>query len=89
MKILVSGSRKWVEQASIEAALKLLPPGTVIIHGACAGVDNIAADIARRLGFIVRGYPAEAEGRTWPEAGPDRNQIMLDREPPFPRRGLY
>jgi len=80
MKVLVCGSRKWLDQKPIEAVLKRFPPGTVLIHGDCAGADRIAADVGRRLGFVVRGYPAEADGRTWPSAGPLRNQVMLDRE---------
>lgn len=80
MKVLVCGSRKWLSQKSIEEALKKLPKGTVIIHGACEGADNIAGYVANKLGFVVRDYPAEAEGRTWPSAGPLRNQEMLDKE---------
>lgn len=82
VKVLISGSREWVEQLPIERELRKLPPGTVLIHGDCPGVDRIAADVGRRLGFVVRGYPALAHGRTWPEAGPLRNQEMLDQEHP-------
>jgi hypothetical protein len=84
MKVLVSGSRKWVAQVPIERELLKLPPGTILIHGDCDGVDHIAADVARRLGMTVRGYPAIAKGRTWPTAGPLRNQEMLDMEHPSP-----
>ena len=83
MKILVCGSRKWVEQASIEAALKRFPPGTTLIHGDCQGADRIAAYVGKRLGFIVRGYPATDKGRTWPSAGPLRNLDMLESEHPY------
>jgi len=82
MKVLVCGSRKWVDQRPIERELLKLPPDTIVIHGACPGADNIAAYVAKRLGFVVRGYPALAKGRKWPEAGPDRNQEMLDEEHP-------
>ena len=42
MKVLVCGSRKWLEQKPIERELRKLPPGTIVVHGACRGADNIA-----------------------------------------------
>ena len=82
MKVLVFGSRNWVNQQAIEQALKELPPGTIVIEGAARGADNIAGFVAQRLGFTVRPYPALAHGRTWPSAGILRNQEMLDQEHP-------
>jgi len=84
MKILVTGSREWVEPGPIERELKHYPKGTILVHGACRGVDNIAADIGKRLGFIVRAYPVLDDD--WemlgPVAGHLRNQKMLDDEHP-------
>lgn len=84
MKILVTGSRDWVEPKPIERELSQLPKGTILVHGACRGVDNIAADIAKRLGFVVRSYPVLDDD--WemmgPVAGHLRNQKMLDDEHP-------
>lgn len=88
MKILVSGSRNWLAQKPIEAVLRRFPAGTILVHGDARGVDRIAADVGRRLGFIVRPYPALAKGRQWPWAGPVRNQDMLDSEHPDPE-GLF
>lgn len=82
MKVLTSGDRHWVSQKPIEDRLKLLPSGTIIVHGGADGVDSIVGYVAERLGFEVRVYPALAHGRTWPAAGPLRNQEMLDREHP-------
>lgn len=82
MKVLVFGSRKWLNQQAIESCLKELPPGTTVIEGDAAGADRIAGFVARHLGFPVRAYPALAHGRTWPSAGILRNQEMLDREHP-------
>lgn len=79
MKVLVCGSRSWVEQKPIERELRQLPKGAIIVHGACRGADNIAGFVAKLLGFEVRPYPAD-----WDlyglDAGPVRNQEMLDKE---------
>lgn len=88
MKVLVFGSRQWVDQRPIELRLEQLPPGTIIVHGAARGVDNIAGYVASKRGFIVRAYPALRHGRTWPSAGILRNQEMLDEEHPD-KEGLF
>ena len=62
--------------------MNTLPSGTIVVVGGAPGVDNIAADRARARGFEVRLYPAIADGRKWPSAGPIRNQVMLDEEHP-------
>lgn len=79
MKVLVFGSRKWVDQGVVERELKKLPAGTTIIHGAAPGADNIGGFVASRLGFEVRAYPADWK-RLGLSAGPIRNQQMLDEE---------
>ncbi len=84
MKVFFGGSRRWVEPAPIDEVIFGLPDRTVVIHGAAPGVDNIAGDAALRRGFLVRAYPALADGRQWPWAGPVRNQAMLDKEHPSP-----
>lgn len=82
MKALFAGSRKWLSQAPIAEVINRLPPGTIVIHGGAPGVDNIAGYLAETRGLRVRRYPALAHGRKWPEAGPLRNQEMLDEEHP-------
>jgi len=81
VKVLVFGSRKWVEQGVVERELKKLPPDTIVVHGAASGADNIGGFVASRLGFAVRPYPADwaTHGKA---AGPLRNQRMLDEEHP-------
>jgi len=79
MKVLVCGSRFWLNQRPIQDRLSQLPPGTTIIHGACKGADNIAGFVAEILGFPVRPYPAQWE-KYGNGAGHIRNQHMLDRE---------
>lgn len=88
MKVLISGSRKWLAQAPIERVLRQLPPDTTVIHGAAKGADRIAGFVAELCGFPVREYPALADGRQWPWAGPVRNGVMLKEEHPSPD-GLF
>lgn len=83
MKVLFSGSREWLSLEPIKSILARLPRDTVVIHGAARGVDNIAGDLARQLGMVVREYPALAKGRKWPSAGPLRNRDMLASEHPY------
>lgn len=81
MKVLVCGSRRWLDQEPVERELRKLPPDTVIIHGAAAGADNIAGFVAEILGFEVRAYPADWD-RYKGGAGPIRNGQMMKREHP-------
>lgn len=78
-KILVTGDREWNDIPRVVEALKGYRPGTILVHGACRGADNICAAVAEALGFEVRAYPAD-----WSKhrraAGPIRNQQMLDEE---------
>lgn len=83
MKVLFSGSRTWLALEPIRSFLEKLPRDTVVVHGAAAGVDNIAGDLARQLGMTVREYPALAKGRKWPSAGPLRNRDILASEHPY------
>jgi hypothetical protein len=80
MKVLVTGSRNWINRDAIRRELKKLPSGTTIIHGACpTGADAIADSIALELGLQVRSYPADwdHEGKA---AGPIRNARMVREE---------
>ena len=50
MKILVCGSRHWTKRAPIEAQLRRLAPGDIVVHGAhWQGADTIADVVAREL----------------------------------------
>jgi hypothetical protein len=83
MKVLVCGSRDWVDRAPIERELRKLSSGTIIIHGGARGADTIAGEVAKELGFVVRCYPADWDkyGRG---AGPRRNALMLIKEHRLP-----
>lgn len=81
VKVLVTGSRDWIDPHPIERELKKLPPGTIVVHGGARGVDTIAGFVAKKLGLKVREYQARWQeyGRT---AGPIRNREMLQKEHP-------
>ena len=77
MRVIVTGSRKWTNEAAIERELRGLPPGTVIVHGNAHGADALAGTIARRLGFSVEAHTADWK-RLGRAAGILRNQSMLE-----------
>jgi hypothetical protein len=83
MRLMITGSRKWFDEAKIEQALKWYhPKTTTLIHGACYGADQMAASAAKRLGFSrIIPYPARwtrLDGSHNDGAGHSRNQEMVD-----------
>lgn len=74
--VLVSGSRKWTDFASLGETLTEQNP-LVILHGACpTGADQFAARWASNRGIQVVGAPAPWKiGR---RAGPQRNAFLLE-----------
>lgn len=85
MKVIVCGSRDWVDPEPIRRELEYVFPETIpwtlpaditVIHGDAAGADRLAGRIAAELGFKVIAVPADWEtyGKA---AGPRRNQKML------------
>lgn len=83
MKILCCGSRFWDDEKAIANAIAkygAIPEETIIIEGEAKGADTIAKYFANRLGYLVKGYPADwaTFGKS---AGPIRNQKMLDDNP--------
>lgn len=76
MKVLVCGDRNWTDTEKIREKLEQLPVGTIVVHGACRGADEIADEEAKKLGFGVLPYPyIRSLGKA---GGPVRNQKMLD-----------
>lgn len=74
--LIISGSRDWVDPHPIRELLLWFDPAwTMVIHGAARGADRIAHDLARQLGFVSVGFPAD-----WKKydlaAGPIRNEVM-------------
>ncbi len=84
MKILVCGTREWIEQRPIEDVLRLLPKDALVIQGGARGADNIAGFVAKNvLGMKVRAYPVDNKlDGPWPAAGVRRNMRMLASENP-------
>lgn len=65
----------------IRFELKCLPEGSVIVHGACYGIDMCAHNIASELRLKTKPYPAEWD-KYGKAAGPIRNRAMLCFENP-------
>lgn len=86
MKVLVTGSRDWLNAAAIEREFRKLPQGTIIVHGACpTGADALADKLAMKFGFQIRRYPANWDDPTLSNpraAGPIRNSRMIRSEHP-------
>jgi len=82
VRVLVTGSRTWDDEAVIRTALReafaVTAPGEefVIAHGACPrGADEIADRIGRRMGWTVERHPAD--WATVRGAGFRRNSLMV------------
>jgi hypothetical protein len=84
MKIIVCGSRYNPEKykKQINRVFKKLKSNTIIIHGACRGVDQLAGDIATGFQLEVIEYPADWK-KYGKAAGPLRNKEMLKENPKY------
>jgi hypothetical protein len=83
LRVLVTGSRKWVDREAIYASMiaqwdEAGRGETTLVHGAAKGADTLAASIAYELGWTVEPYPADWDqfGRA---AGPIRNALMVSK----------
>ena len=86
MRVLVTGSRDWLDATRIHGALDMARRDAerrgedmVIIHGDCpTGADAIADQWAQQEGVTAEPHPANwrEHGRS---AGPKRNQQMVER----------
>jgi hypothetical protein len=56
MRVIVTGSTFWTDADAIRRELAKLPPGTIVIHGDCDGVDALAGQVALELGLIVEAF---------------------------------
>jgi hypothetical protein len=88
MKILVTGSHIWCNQALIEQIFQVYPKDSILVEGEASGVDTISAYVCRKMEFKVRPYDPIKLGYKWPEAGPLRNSRMLEDEHPD-KDGMY
>ena len=80
-RVLVTGSRDWVDVALIKSAFNELwrewgrEPITLVV-GDASGADSIAADIWAKSGWEVEIYKADWSGHG-KSAGPKRNAAMI------------
>jgi len=83
-RILVTGSRDWTDQKTIDTALADAwhdlgqPPDAVLVQGECeyGGADLIAKQVWERQGLTVESHPAQrdTQGRI---LGAERNAKMV------------
>ena len=59
MRVIVCGSRTWIDYDTIHRRLSSLPKDTIIITGGALGADSIATAIARELGLKCVEVPAD------------------------------
>jgi hypothetical protein len=76
MRVIICGDRYWTDEGMIDAFVRTLAPGTIVIEGEQRGADLIARVCAERAGLKVEPYPADWDRYGLP-AGPIRNGQML------------
>ena len=59
MRVIVCGSRGWEDRTVIAERISRLPSGSIIVHGAARGADEIAAKAALLFGHEVEPHPAD------------------------------
>jgi hypothetical protein len=85
-RILVTGSRDWTSEGTIESALfgwwidNNRPSDVILISGNANGADKIAQSIWKKQGFPVEHYPADWE-RFGESAGHLRDSEMVGLGP--------
>jgi hypothetical protein len=83
MLILICGTRQYRPEfvkPVVELLKKLDSAKDVIMTGAAPGIDTIALNEAKRLGFQVLACPADWS-KYGKAAGPIRNSTMIARKP--------
>ena len=90
VKVLVTGSRNWVDRQTITDALRAAG-AEIVIHGDAQGADWIADAVAQSENMTRVRFPANW-GRHGKAAGPIRNRFMFDTVRPdlvlaFPMKG--
>jgi hypothetical protein len=69
MRVIVSGAVAWADADAIRRELAKLPPGTTVVHGDCAGVDELAGGVATELGFAVEPMAkTDGDSAKYPQA---------------------
>lgn len=84
MRLLVTGSREWVDRELMERVLLKLTAGAdhvCIVHGAARGADRLSSVVARAHEWSVIAVPADWD-RYGRSAGFVRNRFMLEQYAP-------
>jgi hypothetical protein len=65
--VLVTGSRQWTNIDAIRRELGHLPKNSIVVHGACRGVDSFADMVSDELGIGTISCPAhwKHSGELW------------------------
>ncbi len=80
MRLLICGSRDWINKSIIKHEVELLHTNSrieVIIHGGCRGADLLGAKVAQELNIPIEEYIVDWN-KYGKSAGPRRNQKMID-----------
>lgn len=94
MRVLICGSRDFVDRPTMLYFARTFLNGDVLIEGGAKGADTLARRCVEALGMQVRVLEYPADWETYGKAaGPIRNQIMLDQGRPdivlaFPTKPL-
>lgn len=77
MRVMITGSRLWIDRKLIKEELEKLPRNVIIVHGGARGADSIASDLAAEMDLDVEIHIPnwKDQGRS---AGIIRNNKMLD-----------
>ena len=80
--VLVCGGRSYADAEKVNSVLAAFDPAPdVIMQGGASGADYLARRWARHNSVFVMNYPADWN-RLGLQAGPRRNQQMLDEGKP-------
>lgn len=80
-KVLICGSRDFVDVGAIEKVINKLSPGDTVISGAARGADSIADSLAVDRGDLISIVIAADWDRLGKRAGFVRNIEMLEKKP--------
>lgn len=89
LAILVTGAREYDNKKLIFDTLKKYKDQNVIlIHGNCQGVDKLAEEVGKKLGFEIECHPADWK-KYGKVAGPIRNKEMIESLIKYKNREMF
>ena len=86
LTVLVTGCRYWQPVEEMKQELSALKP-SLVIHGACSGVDSVADSVCKQLDINIVSMPAEWR-KYGKVAGIKRNDAMVQMLVAMPTRKL-